>query len=72
MCLTPHDLDKGKLTHLLADDLFEDDIKQVFHAKTGKHIGYIRNGIEIITEEDPEPDFLPQDEKPNSSQLSMF
>lgn len=66
------DLNKNKLTHLLADDMFAGELKQVFNAKTGKHIGYIYEGKEIITDEEPEPEFLQPDEKPNPSQLSLF
>lgn len=59
---SPHDLNKkGKLTHLLADDLFANDLKQVFSPKTGKQVGYIRDGlITILPDEDNPPDDPPE------------
>jgi hypothetical protein len=63
------DINKSKLTHLLADDLFTDDIKQVFCAKTGKWIGTLTNRhYNLIPDEEP----TQEPEKPDLNQLSLF
>lgn len=72
MELNPHQINKdGKLKHLLADDLFSEDIKQVFNAKTGKYIGYIKDGLQIIEEEGHEIQ-PPEEPQKNPDQLSLF
>lgn len=74
MELNPNRINKdGKLKHMLADDLFAKEIKQVFNAKTGAYIGYIIDGEQIITEpptEEPIPD--EPTPPPNPDQLSLF
>lgn len=70
--IKPGDINKnGHLTHLVAADLFINDAKQVFHAKTGKWLGTIKPGQELnfepATEEETE-----QPEKTNPNQLSLF
>jgi len=71
MELNPHNINKsGKLKHLIADDLFEEDIKQVFNAKTGQYIGYIKDGQQVIAEQPEETQ--PDQEKKNPDQLELF
>lgn len=62
----------GKLTHLVAASLFNQDCKEVFNAKNGKWIGSLKEGqtlemlqyeIEQIKEEKP---FL------DPNQISLF
>lgn len=68
--IKPGDINKnGHLTHLVAKDLFIDDAKQVFHAKTGKWLGTIKPGQELI---EPAPEETAEPEKPNPDQLSLF
>lgn len=66
---TYYQINVNKLSHLLADDLFNDNCTLIFDAKTGKHIGYIQNAnvIEFDTPED-EVIELPQ---PDKNQLSL-
>lgn len=69
--IKPGDINKnGHLTHLVAKDLFIDDAKQVFHAKTGKWLGTIKPGEELNFEPAPEEEAEP--EKINPNQLSLF
>ena len=62
---------RGKLQHLIAKDLFREDFKQVFDAKTGKHIGTVHQAAEFNfdakTEETaPEVPFI------NPAQTKLF
>lgn len=63
-------LNNGHLFHLVAADMFDDKTKLIFDAKTGKHIGYVREGqlVELKPEiaEELEQDFY------NKQQLSLF
>jgi hypothetical protein len=67
--LTRHNINNGKLSHLLAEDLFSDDLKQVFSAKSGKWLGTIREGQEITEQEEQE---IKETEKENINQLKLF
>lgn len=70
--IKPGDINKnGHLTHLVAKDLFIDDAKQVFHAKTGKWLGTITPGQELNFEPAPDEEEQ-QPEKSNPNQLSLF
>lgn len=62
---------KGKLQHMIAEDLFADDLKQVFSAKTGKYLGVIATGQEINFEEQVEALEQPK-EHTNPNQLNLF
>lgn len=61
----------GKLSHLLADDLFYgSNVKQVFSAKSGKWIGTITRGVEnLINEIEDEQALIPIK---NENQLILF
>jgi hypothetical protein len=67
--LTRHNINKDKLSHLLAEDLFTNDLKQVFSAKSGKWIGTIREGPQITEQEEQE---IKEVEKENINQLKLF
>jgi hypothetical protein len=59
-----------ELTHLVAPDLFLEDTRQIFDAKSGKWLGTIKNGEELIkqpVEEERKPD-----DKRNPNQLLLF
>ena len=61
----------GKLQHMIADDLFSDDLAQVFSAKTGKYLGVVKQGQEIDFQEQIEA--LENHREPeNKQQLSLF
>ena len=61
----------GKLTHMVATDLFlGDEATQVFNAKSGKWIATIRKGQELNFEPDPEE--LKEVETVNPNQLILF
>lgn len=62
---------RGKLTHLVAKDLFLPGTDQIFNAHTGKFIGMVMNGQEIIINAQGEAEI-----KPNANidpnQLKLF
>lgn len=64
----------GHLTHMVAQDLFIDEGKQVFSAKTGKWLGTIKPGQLIMQEINfdqlPEQTTGPETADPN--QISLF
>ena len=63
----------GKLTHLVADDLFNgSNTKQVFSAKTGKWVGTVQVGQELNFNEGEEPETIPEPEIKDPNQLSLF
>lgn len=67
------DINNGTLSHLVADDLFKADTKQVFDSKTGKFVGYLSNQMTMVfaaPEVEPEqPEILPP---ANPNQISLF
>lgn len=72
MQLHPEKINKnGKLKHLLAEDMYSEEITQVFDAKTGRYIGYIKNGVQVITDEPPAEDQT-QEINTNPQQLKLF
>jgi hypothetical protein len=64
-----HKINRNKLTHLLADDLFTDEIKQVFCAKTGKWVGTLQNKQYNLVPDEIENQ---EPEKANPNQISLF
>lgn len=63
---------KRRLTHLQADDLFDNGTIQVFHARTGKYLGIAYKGNPICFEDqqdDPQPEAAPPTPK---AQLKLF
>lgn len=62
----------GHLTHMVAQDLFIDQGKQVFHAKTGRWLGTIIPGQELNFTEEVEPKIVPDETTPDPAQLQLF
>lgn len=62
----------GKLTHMVAPDMFYNGCKQVFSAKTGKWLGTVQAYHEINFTEVEEPERMQEPEKENINQLSLF
>ena len=63
----------GHLTHLIAEDLFIENAKQVFHAKTGKWLGTLKPGQQAQELNfDETPTQIPEPEIINPSQLNLF
>jgi hypothetical protein len=50
--------------------MFEQDIKQVFDAKTGKYIGYIIQGKQFVNDEEQEAE--PETPTADPNQLTLF
>lgn len=71
MFFQTNDINRNKLTHLIADDLFTEGMQQVFCAKTGKFKGYLYNDQEYLL---PDEDETEQENLPlkNENQLSLF
>lgn len=63
---------KGKFKHLIADDLFASGVQQVFDARTGKYIGVLQDGKEILFNEQDEPEIKPEPEIINPKQIKLF
>lgn len=63
---------KGYLQHMVAKDMFIEQAKQVFNAKTGKWIGTITPGDELNFEPEIEPEDPQEPETKNPDQLSLF
>lgn len=63
----------GHLTHLIAKDLFIEDAKQVFHAKTGKWLGTLKPGQQAqeLNFDEPAAQIL-EPEIINPKQISLF
>ncbi len=60
---------KGYLQHMVAKDMFIEQAKQVFNAKTGKWIGTITPGNELNFEPEIEQEQEPEIKNPNQLQL---
>lgn len=62
---------RGKLKNLIAKDLFREDFKQVFDAKTGKHLGTVHQAAEFNFDakiEETPPEVIPE----NPAQTKLF
>lgn len=62
---------KGKLTHMVARDLFLPSVSQIFDAHSGKFVGMLIDGKEIIINDQGEPEIKPQPIN-QSTQLNLF
>lgn len=62
---------RGKLKNLIAKDLFEDNCSQIFDAQTGKLIGMLRNGKEVLFNATSENETKPE-QQPDPKQLNLF
>lgn len=72
MALFKKEINSGnRLQHMIAEDLFADDLTQVFSAKTGKYLGVIKQGQEIDFQEQVEA-LEQQRETKNPNQLNLF
>jgi hypothetical protein len=60
----------GKLKHLLAKDMFEENQQQVFDAETGNYLGIIKDG-KITGKDRLEPEPL-EEKNHHPQQLKLF
>lgn len=62
----------GKLTHLVAQDIFSDNLLQVFSAKTGDYLGTVMQGQEITLQEQEQAETEPQEQENHLLQIKLF
>jgi len=62
---------RGKLKNLIAKDLFEENCSQIFDAQTGKLIGMLRNGKEVLFNGAIEEE-TKTEQQPDPKQLNLF